>query len=137
MSSNQSRNRKLKKKQQKNSKNQKIPSQHLYKPKLVRKHQKREKRKKFVPMSSYPTHARKFQKNSKKILKIRKLHHSIVQAKRVWGRLRKREKKKIRSDEFLPNPCQKIPKKQPKNLKNLKTTPRHLFKPKQFGEGRE
>ena len=38
---------------------------------------KREKKKIIVPMSSYPTQNRKFQKNSKKIQKIRKQHRSF------------------------------------------------------------
>ena len=33
------------------------------------------------------------------------------QAKTGWERLRKRENKNYRTDEFLPNPKQRIPKK--------------------------
>ena len=40
------------------------------------------------------------------------------QAKTGWERPRKRENKNYRSDEFLPDPEQRIPKKQQKNLKN-------------------
>ena len=40
------------------------------------------------------------------------------QAKIGWERPRKREKKKNRSDEFLPEPEQRIPKIQSKNSKN-------------------
>ena len=40
------------------------------------------------------------------------------QAKIGWERPRKREKKKNRSDEFLPNPEQGTPKKLQKNSKN-------------------
>ena len=39
------------------------------------------------------------------------------QAKIGWERPRKRENNKIRSDGFLPNPEQKIPKKQQKTQK--------------------
>ena len=56
---------------------------------------KREKKKKIVPMNSYPTRNRKFKKSSKKIHK--KLKNTIVasfQAKISWGRPRKRGKKK-------------------------------------------
>ena len=42
---------------------------------------KNEKKKKIVLMYSYPTRNRKFQKNSKKIQKIRKHHHSIFSNK--------------------------------------------------------
>ena len=38
---------------------------------------KNEKKKNIVLMYSYPTRNKKFQKNSKKIQKIRKHHHSI------------------------------------------------------------
>ena len=42
-----------------------------------------------------------------------------LQAKISWERPRKREKKKKnRSDEFLHDPGQRIPKKQHKNSKN-------------------
>ena len=39
-------------------------------------------------------------------------------AKIGWERPRKREKKKNRSNEFLLDPEQRIPKKQQKNSKN-------------------
>ena len=40
------------------------------------------------------------------------------QAKIGWERPRQREKKKNRTDEFLPNPEQGTPKKLQKNSKN-------------------
>ena len=40
------------------------------------------------------------------------------QAKIDWERLGERENKKNRSDEFVPDLQQKIPKKQKKNSKN-------------------
>ena len=40
------------------------------------------------------------------------------QAKIGWERPRKRENKNYRSDQFLPDPLQRIPKKQQKNYKN-------------------
>ena len=52
------------KKQQKNSK---IRLWHHFKPKQVGKGLEREKIKILVPLRSYPTRNRKFQKNSKKI----------------------------------------------------------------------
>ena len=58
------------------------------------------------------------------------------QAKTGWERPRKRENKNYRSDEFLPDPEQRIPKKQQKNSKNQKTSLQLLFKPKQVGKGR-
>ena len=41
-------------------------------------------------------------------------------AKICWKMQRKRENKNYRSVSFLPDPYQKIPKKQQKNSKNLK-----------------
>ena len=55
-------------------------------------------------MSSYPTRNRKFPKIAKK--KLKKLKTIILEtfpAKISWERPRKRENKKNRSDEFLPN----------------------------------
>ena len=155
----------IQKKQQKNSKNQKTPSQLFLKPKQVAEGRETEKTKQIVLMDSYPTRNRKFQKNSIKILKIRKHHHSFFssqnrqgkakkerenqkkksfqwvptqpgienskniakkfentiissfQDKISWKMPRKRENKKNRSDKFLPDPEQKIPKTQEKHSK--------------------
>ena len=61
-------------------------------------------------MYSYPTRNRKFQKNSKKIQKIRKHHHSFFSSQ---NRLRKAEKeRKKKSFGCVPTqPVIKIPKK--------------------------
>ena len=68
-------------------------------------------------MSFLPDSEQRIKKNSKK-----KLKNTIIAtflAKISEERPRKREKKKKnRSDEFLPEPEQRIPKKQPKNSKN-------------------
>ena len=68
------------------------------------KERKKKNKKKIVPMSSYPTRNRKFQKNSKKNQKI-KNHHSAIffQAKIGGKRHRKRENKNYRSVSFLPD----------------------------------
>ena len=63
----------------------------------------------------------------------KKLENTILgsfRAKICWGRPRKRENKKNRSDEFLPDPKQKIPKKQQKKSKNKKTPLWLLFQSK-------
>ena len=77
------------------------------------KDREREKIKIIVPVSSYPTHNRKFEKKkSKKIQK--KLENTIrayLQAKTGWERPRKRVNKNYRFDQFLPNPKLKIRKK--------------------------
>ena len=61
----------------------------------------RKKKKKIILMYSYPTHNRKFQKNSKK------LENTIIAsfpAKICWKRPRKRENKKNRFNVCLPEP---------------------------------
>ena len=88
-------------------------------------------------MCSQPTRNRKLKKNSKKIQKIGKDHHSFFSSKNRLGRAEKEGNKKNRSDMFLPDPSQKIQKKSQKNSKNQKIPSQLLFKPKQFGKGRE
>ena len=67
-------------------------------------------------MSSFPTHNRKFQKIAKK---IKTTIFETFLAKISWERPRKRENKKNRSDEFVPDPQLKITKKKKqKNSKN-------------------
>ena len=43
------------------------------------------------------------------------MNRAFLQAKTGWERPRKRENKNHRSDQFLPDPKQKILKKQQKN----------------------
>ena len=64
---------------------------------------KREK-KKIVPISSYSTRNRKFQKIAKKFKKLKTTILATFQAKISWEWPRKRENKKNRSEEFLPDP---------------------------------
>ena len=59
----------------KEKKLKKIPLWHHFKPKYVRKGREREKKKNNCFVLSNPTRNRKFQKNSKKILKIKKYHY--------------------------------------------------------------
>ena len=59
------------------------------------------------------------------------------QAKTGWETSRKRENKNYHSDQFQPDPDQRISKKQQKNSKNKKISLQLLFKPKQAGKGRE
>ena len=79
--------------------------------------------------------------NSKKIAKkFKNLENTIIpsfQVKIGWESPRKRENKKNKSDGFLPNREQKIPKKQQKNSKIQKTPSYLLFKPKQVGKSLE
>ena len=76
----------------------------LFKPKRVGKGREREKIKIIVSINSNSTHNREFQKNSKKIQKIKK--NTIMasfQAKIGWEWPRKRENKNYRSNQFLPD----------------------------------
>ena len=56
-------------------------------------------------MYSYPTRNRKFQKNSKKIQKIRKHHHNFFPSQnRLEKAEKERKKKKNRFNVCLPDP---------------------------------
>ena len=56
-------------------------------------------------MSSYPTRNRKFQKNSKKIKKIKKHYYGFFSSqKKLRTAEKERKLKKNRSDEFRPDP---------------------------------
>ena len=87
-------------------------------------------------MSSYPTRNREFQKNSKKTQKIKEYHQlkysknyktpsQLLSNPKQVRKCQEREKikkKKNRSDVFLPDPEQKIPKKKAKKFKKLVNT---------------
>ena len=60
---------------------------HPFKPKQVEKGREREKIKTIVPLRSYPTRNRQFQRNSKKIKK-----NTIMASFRAKNRLEKEEK---------------------------------------------
>ena len=62
-------------------------------------------------MSFYPTRNREFQKNSKKIQKIKKHHYHFFSSPNKLGNAEKerklkikKKKKKNRFDEFIPDP---------------------------------
>ena len=55
-------------------------------------------------MGSYPTGNQKFQKNSKKIQKFRKHHHTFISSKNRMGKAEQEtKKKKNHFDGFLPD----------------------------------
>ena len=56
------------------------------------KAEKERKQKKIIPMGSYPTGNRKFQKNSKKIQKFRKHYHTFFSSKNRMGKSEKERK---------------------------------------------
>ena len=59
------------------------------------------------------------------------------QAKTGWETSIKRENKNYRSDQFLPDPDQRISKKQQKNSKNLKNLITISFQAKTGWKGQE
>ena len=68
---------------------------HPLKPKQVGKCPEREKIKIIVPLRSYPTRNRKFQRNSKKIKKVKKYHNGFISSQKQVGKGGEREKIKI------------------------------------------
>ena len=72
-------------------------------------------------MCSYPTGNSKFQKNSKKIQKITKLHHSFFSSQNRLGKAEK-GKKKIVSMCAYPTRNRKLKKKIVKKFKKLQNT---------------
>ena len=78
-------------KQQKNSKNEKIPLQLHFKPKQVGKCRERENIKSIVPFCSNPMRYRKFQKKQQKIQKFKKYHYGFISRQ---NRLEKDEKQR-------------------------------------------
>ena len=63
-----------------------------------------ENKKKIVPMSSYPTWNREFQKIAKKFKKLKNTIMASFQTKIGWERPRKRKNKKNHFDEYLSGP---------------------------------
>ena len=88
-------------------------------------------------MSFYPTRNREFHKNNKKIQKTKKHHCGFFSNQNRLGKAKKEIKQKNHSDEFLPDLEQRIPRKQQKNSKNLKTPLWLLSKRKQIGKSWE
>ena len=73
-------------------------------------------------MWSYPTRNRKFQKNSKKIQKFRKYHHSFVSSQNRLGKATK-ERKGNKSFRWVSSrPVIEHSKKIAKKLKKLENT---------------
>ena len=56
-----------------------------------------------VPFCSYPMRNRKFQKNSKKIQKVKKNHYGLITSQNWLVKPKKKEYKKYRSVSFLPD----------------------------------
>ena len=81
---------------------------------------KRKKVKIIIPISSSLTCNREFQKNSKK--KKKKNHYGFFSSQNRLGKAKKIENENYRSDQFLPNSIQRIPKIISENYKKLKST---------------
>ena len=65
-----------------------------FQAKIGWKRQRKRQKKIIVPFRSYPTRNRKFQKNSKKILKIRKYHYGFLSSQNRMEKAEKKRKKK-------------------------------------------
>ena len=78
-----------------------------FQAKIGKKRLRREKIKIILPFHSYPRRDRKFQKNGKKIQKIKKYHYVFIIRQNWFGkvgkerRMRKRENKNYSSVTFL------------------------------------
>ena len=59
---------------------------HPFKPKQVGKGQERQKIKIIVSLRSYPTRNKKFQKNSKKMKKVKKYHYGFISSQKWVGK---------------------------------------------------
>ena len=70
-------------------------------------------------MNSYPTRNRKFKRNSKKIQKIRKHHHSFFSSQNNLGKAEKGRKLKL---SFLFVPTRRVIENSKKISKKLKNT---------------
>ena len=75
------------------------------------KGQRKRENKKYRDVSFLPDGKRKFQKNSKKIQKLKNTITASFQAKIGGKMLRKRENKNYHSVSFVPDGEEKIPKK--------------------------
>ena len=64
---------------------------------------KREKKKKIIPTSSYPTRNRKFKKNNKNIQKIKKYHYGFISSQNWLEKDGKERNKYYHSVPFLPD----------------------------------
>ena len=73
-----------------------------FKAKIGWKRQRKRENKVIVPFRTNITRNRKFQKNSKKIQKIKNTTAASFQAKIGWKRPRKGENRNYRSFSFLP-----------------------------------
>ena len=75
----------------------------LFKPKQVERGRGRDKIKIIFPISSNKTHNREFQKNSKKIQKIKKYHYEFISSQNTLEKDEKERNKYYRSVPFLPD----------------------------------
>ena len=98
-------------------------------PKQVGKGREREKIKIIFPFRSFLTRNRKYQKNRKKIKKIKNTIITSFEAEIGWKRMRERESKNYRSVSFRSYPThnRKFEKKA-KKFKKIKNTIMASFK---------
>ena len=103
---------------EKQQKNEKTSLWILFKPKQEGQAKNEREKNILVPIHSNPTRNREFQKNSKKIQKIKKHHYGFFPTQNRMGEAENMRKKNSRSDPFQPDLEQGIPKKQQKISKN-------------------
>ena len=97
--------------------------------------QKRENKNcRFVLFRSYPTRNRKFQKNNKKIQKIKKYRYEFFSSQNRFVKDEKGRKQKLSFRFFPTRGVIENSKKIAKKLKKLKNTVMYSFKPKQVGK---
>ena len=83
------------------NKNTVMALSHPFRPKQVGKRREREKKKIIVPLRSYPTRNRKFQRNSKEIKKVKKYHYGFILSQKQVGKGGERDNKNYRDVQFL------------------------------------
>ena len=103
---------------EKQQKNEKTSLWILFKPKQEGQAKNEREKNILVPIHSNSTRNREFQKNSKKIQKIKKHHYGFFPTQNRTGEAENMKKKNSRSDPFQPDLEQGIPKKQQKISKN-------------------
>ena len=75
---------------------------------MVGKGREREKIKIIVPITSYQIRNREFQKNSKKIKKLKKYHYGFFSCQNRLEKAENKENKNYSSVPFLPDGVEKI-----------------------------
>ena len=109
-----------------------------FQAKIHWKRMRNEKTKNIVSFRPYPTRNRKFQKNSKKIQKIKKFFYGFISSQNRLEKAEKREQIKIIVPlRSYPTRNKKLQNNSKKVLEIIKIPLWLQFKPKQDGKGRQ